>query len=104
MPSDKYDLIGRLKAVEREHTALRFTTDHVLRSLGEGGIDLDEDLKRLDVKLRVGAPRRDLHHSAVLVQLESHDWTGSNGSGMIRSRVISVVPRHRLVRAPARVL
>jgi hypothetical protein len=26
MPSDKYDLIGRLKAVEREHTALRFTT------------------------------------------------------------------------------
>ena len=36
MPSDKYDLIGRVKAVEREHTALRFTTDHVLKSLGEG--------------------------------------------------------------------
>lgn len=49
MPSDKYDLIGRVKAVEREHTALRFTTDHVLRSLGEGGIDLEEGLKRLDV-------------------------------------------------------
>lgn len=28
MPSDKYDLLGRVKAVEREHTALRFTTDH----------------------------------------------------------------------------
>ena len=49
MPSDKYDLIGRLKAVEREHIALRFTTDHVLRSLGEGGVDLDDNLKRLDV-------------------------------------------------------
>jgi hypothetical protein len=49
MPSDKYDLIGRVKAVEREHTALRFTTDHVLRSLGEGGMALEEDLKRLDV-------------------------------------------------------
>jgi hypothetical protein len=49
MPSDKYDLIGRVKAVEREYTALRFTTDHVLRSLREGGVDLEEDLKRLDV-------------------------------------------------------
>lgn len=49
MPSDKYDLIGRIKAVEREHTALRFTTDHVLASLGEGGIALDEELKRLDI-------------------------------------------------------
>ena len=49
MPSDKCDLIGRLKAVEREHTALRFTTDHVLRSLGEGGVELDDNLKRLDV-------------------------------------------------------
>ena len=35
MPSDKYDLIGHVKAVEREHTALRFTTDHVLKSLDE---------------------------------------------------------------------
>ena len=49
MPSDKYDLIGSVKAVEREHTALRFTTDLALRSLGEGGVDLEEDLKRLDV-------------------------------------------------------
>ena len=49
MPSDKYDLIGRLKAVEREHTALRFTTDHALRSLDEGGVELEEGLKRLDV-------------------------------------------------------
>jgi len=49
MPSDRYELIGRLKAVEREHTALRFTTDHVLRSLGEGGVDVDEGLRRLDV-------------------------------------------------------
>jgi hypothetical protein len=49
MPSDQYDLIGRVKAVEREHTALRFTTDHALRSLGEGGVDLEEGLKRLDV-------------------------------------------------------
>lgn len=49
MPSDKYDLLGRVKAVEREHTALRFTTDHALRSLGEGGVELEEELKRLDV-------------------------------------------------------
>lgn len=49
MPSNKYDLIGRVKAVEREHTALRFTTDHVLGSLGEGSVDLVENLKRLDV-------------------------------------------------------
>lgn len=49
MPSDTYDLIGRVKAVEREYTALHFTTDHVLRSLGEGAVDLEEDLKRLDV-------------------------------------------------------
>src|SRR5260370_19661566 len=49
MPSDKYDLIGRVKAVEREHTALRFTTDHALRTLGKGGVELEEDLKRLDV-------------------------------------------------------
>jgi hypothetical protein len=49
MPSDKYDLIGRVKAVEREHTALRFTTDHTLRLLGEGIVDMEEDLKRLDV-------------------------------------------------------
>lgn len=49
MPSDKYDLIGRVKAVEREHTALRFTTDRALRSLGEGAVDLEEGLKRLDV-------------------------------------------------------
>lgn len=49
MPSDKYDLIGCVKAVEREYTALRFTTDRVLRSLDEGGVDLEEDLKRLDV-------------------------------------------------------
>ena len=46
MPSDKYDLAGRVKAVEREHTALRFTTDHALRLLGEGGVELEEDLKR----------------------------------------------------------
>jgi hypothetical protein len=37
MRSEKFDLIGRVKAVEREHTALRFTTDHVLKSLGKGG-------------------------------------------------------------------
>ena len=49
MPSDKYDLIGRVKAVEREYTALRFTTDRILRAIDEGGIDLEEDLKRLDV-------------------------------------------------------
>jgi hypothetical protein len=49
MPSDLYDLIGHVKAVEREHTALRFTTDHVLRSLGEGGVELEEGLKRLDL-------------------------------------------------------
>lgn len=49
MPSDKYDLIGRVKAVEREYTALRFTTDRVLRSLNEGAVDLEEDLKRLDL-------------------------------------------------------
>ena len=49
MPSDKYDPIGRIKAVEREHTPLRFTTDHVLNSLGEGGIALHEQLKRLDI-------------------------------------------------------
>src|SRR5205823_6377780 len=34
MPSDRYDLLGRVKAVEREHTALRFTTDYALKSLG----------------------------------------------------------------------
>ncbi len=49
MPSDKYDLIGSVKAVEREHTALRFTTDHALKSLGEGALHLEEDLKRLDI-------------------------------------------------------
>lgn len=49
MPSDKDDIIRRVKAVEREYTALRFTTDHALTSLGEGGIDLKEGLKRSDV-------------------------------------------------------
>jgi hypothetical protein len=49
MPGEKYDLIGRVKAIEREHTALRFTTDNVLRLLGEGGVGLEEDLKRLDI-------------------------------------------------------
>jgi hypothetical protein len=49
MPSDWYDLISRVKAVEHEHTALRFTTDHALRSLGEGVLSLEAGLKRLDV-------------------------------------------------------
>lgn len=49
MPSDEFDLIGRVKAVEREHAALRFTTDYASRSLLEGGVDLEEGLKRLDV-------------------------------------------------------
>ena len=54
MPIDKYDLIGHVKGVEREHTALRFTTDHVLRSLGEGEVDLEENLERLDINRGFG--------------------------------------------------
>jgi hypothetical protein len=49
MPSDAYELLGRVKAVEREYNALRFTTDHVLRSLGGGGVELAEGLTRLDI-------------------------------------------------------
>lgn len=49
MPSDKDDIVRRVKAVESEHTAVRFTTDHALRSLGEGGVVLEEGLKRSDV-------------------------------------------------------
>ena len=49
MPSDRAEVMRRVKDVEREHTALRFTTDHALRSLGEGAVDLEEGLRRSDV-------------------------------------------------------
>ena len=49
MPSDKGEIIRCVKDVEREHTALRFTTEHALRSLGEGGVDLEPGLKLADV-------------------------------------------------------
>jgi len=49
MSNERSDWLSRVKAVEREHTAMRFTADHVLRSLGEGAVELEEDLKRLDV-------------------------------------------------------
>lgn len=49
MANELYVWLDRVKAVEREHTATRFTVDHVLRTLGEGAVDLNADLKRLDL-------------------------------------------------------
>jgi hypothetical protein len=35
--------------VEREHTVIRIATDHLLRSIQEGTLGLEENLKRLDI-------------------------------------------------------
>lgn len=49
MPSDKHEIIRRVKDVEREHTALRFIADFIVRSLGERDVELEEGLKRSDL-------------------------------------------------------
>lgn len=49
MANERYDWLARLKVVERECIALRFTADHSLRALGEGRLRLTEDVDRLDI-------------------------------------------------------
>ena len=49
MPSDEFDLVVRVKLVEREFAALRFTTEYASRAILEGGIELEAGLQRLDI-------------------------------------------------------
>ena len=49
MPLEPGDILRRVKNVQREYSALRFTTDYALRSLSTGNVNLDNDLKRADV-------------------------------------------------------
>src|SRR6266566_5303892 len=49
MPNEKFEWLRRVKAVEREYTAMRFMTDSMLKSLEEQTLELEEGLKRLDI-------------------------------------------------------
>ncbi len=49
MPGETFAWLVRLKEVEREHTSTRWATDHLLRSIQEGAVRLEQNLKRGDI-------------------------------------------------------
>lgn len=49
MPSSKFEWLDRLKAVEREHAAIRFAIDYLLIAVGQDPTALDRNLRVRDV-------------------------------------------------------
>jgi hypothetical protein len=50
MPSNKFELLKRVKAVEREHTAVKFAADFLLQAARENPVLLDRVLRVRDVE------------------------------------------------------
>ena len=49
MANESFQWLFRFKGIEREYRAIRFATDHLLESLQAGAVNLQDDLKVLDV-------------------------------------------------------
>lgn len=54
MSARTFAWLSRIREVEREHAAIRFAADHLLRSIHEGSKTLEANLKRLDVQRASG--------------------------------------------------
>jgi hypothetical protein len=50
MPSNKFEWLNRVKAVEREHSAVRYATDHLLTAAKNDSTILDRVLRVRDVQ------------------------------------------------------